>query len=374
MRPTLPALMAFLVSGTAVCQAQTGLAAKYSGDKGIAGDPAVIFAEDFEAATVALIGQRYTERQNPDGMSLQNDVPVGSPGKTSLEMTSVSGTNEGGRLFRRLNPGLTGTVHFRYYIKHFSGGTYHHTGVGVGGFNPPLSYFQGLAGLKPTGSSNFSVSPEMSPPDKRFDLYTYWKDMRAWATPPTTYYGNTFVQDPNVKPPLDAWLCVEVMIKLNDPVTSANGELALWLDGKRITHLGPGFPKGRWVKDTWRPDSAGTPFEGFQWRDAAALDLNFLKIQHYVTADPAGYVGRVRFDHVVLAREYIGPLATGPSVAQPPGSRSAAPPAAVDRAPGRSYLTDGSRIAPSPGEDGPTSGRPRPGTRFPGPVFHLGND
>lgn len=284
---------------------QSSLAAEYPGDKGMVGNPDVLFVEDFEGGDMSQIGARYTERMNPAGMSLNADVPANSPGKRSLEMVSVIGQDEGARLFRRISPGLVGQVHVRYYIKYFSGVTYHHSNIGVGGFNPPSNYFRGMAGLKPTGSSNFSISPEYS---ARFDIYTYWMNMRAWADPPTTYYGNTFIQNPNLKPTLDAWLCVEMMVKLNDPLNASNGELALWLDGKPIIHLGQGFPKGRWLKDTWRPDSAGTPFEGFQWRSSDSLNLNWMGISHYVTQGAAGSASRVRFDHVVMARRYIGPL------------------------------------------------------------------
>lgn len=45
----------------------------------------------------------------------------------------------------------------------------------------------------------------------------------------------------------DRWICVELMIKMNDPVDEHNGELALWIDGKLISYLGKGFPKGKWV-------------------------------------------------------------------------------------------------------------------------------
>ena len=33
------------------------------------------------------------------------------------------------------------------------------------------------------------------------------------------------------------------MIKMND-VGETNGEMALWIDGKRVSHLGKGFPTG----------------------------------------------------------------------------------------------------------------------------------
>jgi hypothetical protein len=186
-------------------------------------------------------------------------------------------------------------------------------------------------------------------------------NMRSWTNPPTTYYGNTFIQDPNLKPVLNTWLCVEIMVKMNQPVDASNGELALWLDGKPIIHLGKGFPKGRWAADTWRPDYvAGTPFEGFQWRSSDSLDLNYLRIQHYVTEGTAGSTSRVRFDHVVMARRYIGPLVRPSSTGLGQGKSPVMPEKGV-----RQYFSDGRQAAPMPSQ-----GRmPAGSARVPTPVF-----
>jgi hypothetical protein len=67
-----------------------------------------------------------------------------------------------------------------------------------------------------------------------------------------------------------------------------------------------------------RDDGKGDPFEGFRWRTDTALRANFLCLSHYVTEramrrsgieDPAGRKVRVRFDHVVVADRYVGPIA-----------------------------------------------------------------
>ena len=42
-------------------------------------------------------------------------------------------------------------------------------------------------------------------------------------------------------------MCVEHMVKLNNPVTASNGEHAIWLDGVKVSHLGQGFPNGSWT-------------------------------------------------------------------------------------------------------------------------------
>ena len=67
----------------------------------------------------------------------------------------------------------------------------------------------------------------------------------------------------------------------------------------------------KWVVDSWHPDPAGQPFEGFEWRTVKKLQINYLWTYLYITKAPAGHVSRVWFDHIVAARKYIGPIATG---------------------------------------------------------------
>jgi hypothetical protein len=118
------------------------------------------------------------------------------------------------------------------------------------------------------------------------------------------------------------------MMKLNE-VGSSTGELALWLDGKLVSHLGPGFPRGKWVYDKFLPGQGGEgvrwderqqraqplnfgaegePFEGFEWRSNQELQLNFLWLLCYITEAKPGQVSKVWFDQIVVARDYIGPL------------------------------------------------------------------
>ncbi len=52
-----------------------------------------------------------------------------------------------------------------------------------------------------------------------------------------------------------------MMIKLND-VGSKNGEMAFWLDGKLISHLKEGEPRGIFVFDKFFPNREG---EGVVW-------------------------------------------------------------------------------------------------------------
>ena len=129
------------------------------------------------------------------------------------------------------------------------------------------------------------------------------------------YWGNTFIRDPNLLAKTDQWMCVEVMVKMNNPLSERNGELALWIDGTQIIDLRQGSPLGNWVFNLFTPSPTGAPFEGFRWRAIDLLKLNWIWLQHYTTGDPPGFVGKVWWDHVVLAKKYIGPIN---SVSNPP--------------------------------------------------------
>jgi hypothetical protein len=297
-------------SWTSVAQvAQDGIAKKYVRDAGIQNDPDVVMSEMFEGTSVANILSRWTTSDNSGGMSLVSDVPGASGGSRSLLMTSVGGSNEGGQLYKRLAPGHD-QLYLRYYIKYGAAGNYHHTGGWMGGYNPPTDWPQGGAGDRPTGSDRFSVGAEPLP-NRQFDLYTYYMRMRP--SPGGPYWGNTFVQNPSLTLVTDRWICVEMMIKMNNPVSASNGELALWMDGTQIIHLREGAPRGRWTFNIFTPDPSGSPFEGFQWRNASQLNLNWIWLLYYTTGNPSGLVGRVWFDHMVLAKKYIGPINTLPA-------------------------------------------------------------
>jgi hypothetical protein len=184
-----------------------------------------------------------------------------------------------------------------------------HEGIWMGGYNPPLDYPFPRAGSRPTGSDLFSAAAE-DPDDGNhlFDTYDYWMGMRQ--DPDTNYWGNQLTNDPNVTTRLDQWICVEHMVKLNNPVTALNGEHAIWMDGTKVSHLGLGFPKGHWVNNRFYQDpSDSTTFEGFRWRNTTNLNLNYIWLQNFTPNS----LTELEFDHVVVAKSYIGCLGSGPS-------------------------------------------------------------
>jgi hypothetical protein len=304
--------LSFVASANTEGAVGQGLAAKYKADKGIEQDPDVIFTEKFEQDSVDAVKSRWENTTNTEIMSLSTDVPSPAAGKHSLLMTHVGGKSTGAHLYRRLLPGYD-RLYVRFYVK-FDRNCYpiHHF-VHVGGYNPPTPWPQGGAGIRPSGNERFTTGVEPYGDKWRWDFYSYWMQMRS--SPDNKSWGHDFINDPDLKVPRDKWICVELMMKMNDPVTAQNGEQALWIDGKPwskdgqiISHLGKGFPKGKWVWDSFLPDPAGQPFEGFQWRNTGQLNLNFLWLLLYITKAPPGYISKVWFDDIVVAKEYIGPI------------------------------------------------------------------
>lgn len=294
---------------TSAPPATQNLAARYPGDAGIEADPDVVFVERFEEPTLGDLLARWTDVRNGSAMSFSADVPPGSPGTRSLDISwTGGGVSDGGHLYRQLSPGVDDTLYVRYYVKYPARGGYTHAGVWMGGHNPPLMWPNPQAGVKPAGHDRFSAAAEQSASTSRFDHYDYWMNMRPYAA--SQYWGNTLLNHPNVSVATDRWACVEHMVKLNQPTSSPNGEHAIWLDGVKVSHLGPAFPSGTWTGGRFVQDQAGSPFEGFQWRANADLNLNWIWLLAYAPDDTAGSVASLKLDHLVVARRYIGCLAT----------------------------------------------------------------
>src|SRR3989441_773234 len=296
----------------------TGIAALYPGDAGIENHPDVVFVEKFEENSLTELFNRWTNILNGPTLAFNADVPPGSLGAHSLNIPWIGGgVNNGGHLYKQLMPGIDDTLYVRYYIKYPTSGRYHHEGIWVGGYNPPLAWPNPQAGVKPAGDDRFSAAAEQSHATLQFDHYDYWMNMRA--APDGSYWGNTLLNNPNVVGRAGQWMCVEHMVKLNNPVTASNGEHAIWLDGVKVSHLGQGFPNGSWTWGNFTQSSNGSPFEGLRWRNDTNLKLNWIWLQNYSPDDPPGFTSSMKFDHVVAARSYVGCLTpSAPSRPAPP--------------------------------------------------------
>jgi len=307
-------------------EGDNGIAAKYPGDAGIGKDGKVIFAEGFESESPDALKGDWNGVKNRQIMTYVDDVPKGSAGKKSLLMTFVGGKGSGAHLYKSFKQGHE-KVHLRFYTKIDRECFPIHHFVHMGGYNPPTPWPQGGAGIRPDGAKRFSTAVEPHGKAWRWDYYTYWMEMGG-SPPKGQTWGNSFIRDKAPKVRKGEWECLEIMLKLNKP-EEHDGEQAIWVNGKLVSHLGKGFPKGKWIFDKWELDKGGysvrwsdekkgrverqvpeggEPFEGFRWRRSAQLKLNYLWILLYITKAPEGHVSKVSFDDIVLAKEYIGPI------------------------------------------------------------------
>lgn len=292
-----------------------GLAAEHPGDRGIADDPRVVFVENFDHPSLDALAERWDTVGEPETMALVDETAPGSADGRALRITHTGGRGTGGQLYRRLPPGHE-QLFARFYVR-FDPDCHriHHMGTSLGGYNPPTRWPQGGAGERPAGDARFTTNLEPYGTDWRWDFYSYWQGMKVHGD--GRYWGTPFLSGVE-RPPVrrGEWLCLEMMVKLDDPPGESNGEQAFWIDGRLhrvdgqvVSHQGPGYPRGRWTGGWWHPDAtAETAFEGFAWRSTPDFLLNFLWTYVYITDAPAGKVSRVWFDNIVVAREYVGPI------------------------------------------------------------------
>jgi hypothetical protein len=301
--------------------AQT-LSARYPGDEGIASDPAVIWHENFEQATIADLGARYDQARTA-GMTFIAQTPPASGGRQAISMAAGGSIGEATDLYTRLPGDGYEQLYVRYYVRHRAGASYHHTGMWIGGYNPPTAWPNPRAGQRPQGNDRLSVAvePMSEGPRRTLDSYLYWMHMRSWeANNPmgSSAYGNTVVHRNDFATDDGQWHCLEIMVRLNDdPNSAAGGELAFWLDDALMYHYTDTAPRGYWIRDKFCPadadrasctDYAPAPDErsrevlNLQWRNSSDLRLNYLWLQNYVSNG----TGTVDFDDVVVATTRIG--------------------------------------------------------------------
>ena len=323
-----------------IVERHNGIAAKYPGDIGIEKDPDVVFVESFEGSVDEICGHWETVA-GKSIMSGSDDVVPGSGGRQSLLLTRVAGGTGGytggGNLYRRIKNGEGGfgydQLFFRFYMKfNRQHAPIHHYGSGLLGFYPATPWPQGGAGERPAGDARWTT--EVEPSDfTSWHFYSYWQGMGE-SPPRGQTWGNSFeIGIPPRRVVKEKWICLEVMVKMND-IGDSNGEQAYWLDGKLsrnadgvvTSYLGKGFPSvGTWAYDKFKPFvsergikwdyqqskgvpiDGGRPFPGFAWRSAQELNINAIWLYRYMSRPEQG-TSKVWWDHLVVAKSYIGPL------------------------------------------------------------------
>jgi hypothetical protein len=112
------------------------LSERHPGDAGMGSDPAVVLYENFEEGSVAAVSARYDTVKHSAGMALVDDHPPNGPGGHAMKLTA-GGSGPGTVLFKSFGAGYD-ELYFRYYIKYLGSGPFGHSGLYLGGYNPPL--------------------------------------------------------------------------------------------------------------------------------------------------------------------------------------------------------------------------------------------
>jgi len=284
-------------------EGNTGLAAKYPGDKGLERDPAVIHYdgfEDYEAP--ADVNKKYEFVMHTENMRLTEEPTNVNHGKKAMEFTLPKQEEGNAAALYRIIKEERDVLFLRYYAKFEKGydqhGSSHNSGVISAHYFPNR---QASPGKPADGQNKFWVSFETergdSPSPGRLNVYVYHPEQRTGYGDhiyPTGMirsgpekpapFGPGFVPRPDIIPELDRWYCYEFMVKANTP-GRRDGRIACWVDGKLIAD-----------------------FPGFRLRDVETLKIDLFGVALFMR--PNNIRANTRwFDDVVAATSYIGPIA-----------------------------------------------------------------
>lgn len=206
---------------------QVGIAQQYVGDAGIAQHKDVLLATSFEDGVQAPL------KIHRKGVSVASDPELAFAGEKCLQITATKDVDQGGDVKYKWDKGVD-VCYMRVYVRFDKDTVMPHHFIGLGGHTPTYKYrWGGSAGLRPPGDKDGKFSATLEPPKGekgRWKFYTYWHEMRSWQTEhgetdgrPNAYYGNNFRADQALALPRDTWMCLEIMVKLND-VGKHNGE------------------------------------------------------------------------------------------------------------------------------------------------------
>ncbi len=313
------------------------LSDRYPGDEGIAGDPSVLFHDDFESGWGRWDGPTSDTRY----LHLETDSSTAHAGSAYLRST-VTTADLATDMYISSSTRVTfdrrvDEVWWRYYARfpEIAPNPHHWVRMAAGDADYASS---GLANTVPAGDDGFWFDFDANNDDV-FNFYVYWYQMRSGrcndgtAIPgcegdqgTTYYYGNGF-QPPGQTPfPRDAWFCIEIHAKANT-VGATDGELSFWIDDGLVGDFRPGYPDGTWLRDQFHTGgcdfSACTPpepFEGFDFRSSDQVGFKSIFLDAYYERDSSARkrmvleergltvsdAQTILYDDVVVATERIG--------------------------------------------------------------------
>lgn len=287
-----------------------GIAARYPSDTGIASDPAVIFADDFESySSAAGVTSKWNEAYHPANIRIATEAANVFSGRKSLEFTVPQTSSEvSNTLAKVVSPGRD-ALFLRYYARFDAG--FNVLGSSHNGSTISAQYC--CPGVRADGYNKFLVSYEAwrdnaaTANPGQLNAYIYHPDQRdIWGDhffPTGTVlpfsstpfnFGPEFVARPDVTPVLGRWYCYELMVQANTP-GQRDGRVAFWLDGQLIAD-----------------------FPNLRLRETTALKVYRFTIDLHVFSNNLA-LARKWYDNVVAATSYIGPMVSSTPLLPPTG-------------------------------------------------------
>ena len=274
-------------------EGNTGIAASFPNDVGIAGDSRVIFADTFESYTAT---SQLTSSGNYSnffqGGNFAIDTAQFFSGTKSLRMRMPStGSEVSNALVKVLSP-TRDALFMRVYTRFqptYAGVNSAHNGLRVTG-----NY--GGPGIRPNGTDFFLVNVDNSKGSEAEPGYTHayvyhpeQDDVfgEHWFSNGTTAngsqsFGPFFVSRPNIIPVRGSWICYEMHLQLNTPGLR-DGRVAVWQNGVLIAD---------WLN--------------LRFRDVSTLKINEIQLEN--GGQGSSQVNDKWYDNLVIATSYIGPV------------------------------------------------------------------
>ena len=287
-------------------EGDSGIAAKYVGDKGIANDPDVLFADDFEQSlSTSDLRKKWDVLINEANLSIVQGAGNKHGGGNSLQMSIPKQRAPLATGVAKLLSDTQDILFMRWYMKFDSSWSVVEGSVHNGASISSRYFEQGQAtpGVRADGSNKFLVNfeNENSTGDAPglMNVYIYWPEQgERWgdhffpsgrvlpfskSRSGTLTFGEKFEARPDFSPQTDRWYCYEYMVKTNTP-GKRDGRVALWVDGTLIAD-----------------------FPNLRLRDVDDLKIDRFGLGLYI-ADNMKCVNRKWHDDVIVATSYIGPM------------------------------------------------------------------
>ena len=286
-------------------EGNSGIAAAYPNDDGIADDPAVVFFDDFESyADQTGLWDRWDNTFQQDQTRIATEAENIWAGAQAVEFTLPQQDVELSNAVVKVVSPERDVLFLRYYSKFST--PFDVVGSSHNGSSISAHYEdengQSTPGIPADGMNKFLVAYEnwrgeaetMSPGD--LNVYVYHPLQRdnygdhffptRLVMPNTSLpfdFGPDFIPRDDVIQELDRWYCYELMVQANTP-GELDGRIAFWLDGV-----------------------LAADFQNLRLRDIDTLTIDRFSVGLHAGSSVNGEQKKW-YDNVVAADSYIGPM------------------------------------------------------------------